>query len=113
MNDDTDTAIQKGSANLFADLGFADPESHLLRAQLVSRMVDVIHAQKLSQVRVAALTGLGQPDVSRLLNGQFRDVSVERIMRMLVRLGCEIDILVKPSGEALQQPAIHLQPVSA
>jgi predicted XRE-type DNA-binding protein len=36
--------------------------------------------------------GLSQPDVSRLLRGQFRDVSVERLMRMLTKLGCKVDI---------------------
>lgn len=44
--------------------------------------------------------GLSQPDVSRLLRGQFRDMSVERLMRMLTRLGYDIDIVVRGHGQA-------------
>lgn len=58
--------------------------------------------------------GLIQPDVSRLLNGQFRDVSVERLMRLLTRLGCEVDIIVRPPGErAAPRDTIHLQAATA
>ena len=48
----------------------------------------------------ASLMGLSQPDVSRLLNGQFRDISVERLMRFLTRLGCDIDITIRNHGKA-------------
>jgi hypothetical protein len=47
---------------------------------------------------------LSQPDVSRLLKGQFRDLSLERILRLSTRV-CEVEILVKsPSsaGETIQ-----------
>ena len=52
----------------------------------------VITAKELPQVAAARRMGLSQPDVSRLLNGQFRDVSVEHLMRLLTRLGCDVDI---------------------
>jgi predicted XRE-type DNA-binding protein len=50
---------------------------------------------------------MSQPDISRLLKGQFRDVSVERIMRMLTRLGCEVDIVVTPQGSQTPSAPIH------
>ena len=37
-----DTSIKRGSRNLCADLGYADPETHLLKAGLVSRIQDII-----------------------------------------------------------------------
>jgi len=42
-----------------------------------------------------------------MLKGRFRDVSVERIMRMLARLGCEIDIVVRSADEQTPSAAIH------
>jgi len=42
--------------------------------------------------------GLSQPDVSRLLRGNFREVSVERLMRMLTKLGYDVDIVVRSAG---------------
>ena len=100
MKKDPDTRIKRGTTNVFADLGFPDAESHLLKAELVTRIQGVITAQELTQVAAAKRTGLSQPDVSRLLNGQFRDVSVERLMRLLTRLGCDVDITIRNHGKA-------------
>ena len=97
MKDDTN--IVRGSKNLFADLGYADPETHLLKAGLVTRIRDIISTSKLTQTKAAERMGLSQPDVSRLLRGQFRDVSVERLMRMLTKLGCDVDIVIRGQGK--------------
>ncbi len=102
MSEDDDAVIRRGSDNIFADLGFPDPETHLLKAQLVSRVADIVHERKLTQTQAARLMGITQPDVSRILKGRFRDVSVERILRMLTRLGCAVDILVTPQGKKTQ-----------
>lgn len=98
MTDDTE--IRHGTGNVFADLNFPDPEAHLLKAGLVARMIAIIRDKSLTQTQAAQLMGLSQPDVSRLLKGQFRDLSLERILRLLTRLGCEVEILVKSPGAA-------------
>lgn len=114
MTSDPDTGIKRGTKNVFADLGFADAETHLLKAQLVTRIQSVITAQALTQVAAAKRMGLSQPDVSRLLNGQFRDISVERLMRLLTRLGCDVDITIRNHGKAAAaRDTIRLQAVSA
>lgn len=105
-------AIRRGTANVFADLGFPNADTHLLKAQLMSRVQDTLQDRKLTQTEAARVTGISQPDLSRMLKGQFRDVSVERIMRMLIRLGCEVDIVVKPQGRKRAFAAIHLAPVA-
>jgi predicted XRE-type DNA-binding protein len=86
MAKSTDRSVTRGTANVFADLGFPDAETHLLKAQLVTRMRDLIAAEGLTQAEAAARMGVAQPDVSRLLRGRFRDYSVERLNRLLVAL---------------------------
>jgi predicted XRE-type DNA-binding protein len=113
MADDTETQITRGTSNIFADLGFPDPETHLLKAQLVVRLSSVIQVRKLTQAAAAKLTGISQPDLSRLLRGRFRDVSVERIMSMLTRLGCEIDIVVRAQEKVAPDHPIQLRPAAA
>ena len=44
----------------------------------------------------AALFGIRQPDVSRMLRGDFRQFSVERLLRFLVALDQDVHIVVKP-----------------
>ena len=88
-----------GTDNVFADLNFPDPETHPLKARFIARMTTIIRDKNLTQTQAARLLGLSQPDVSRLLKGQFRDLSLERILRLLTRV-CEVEILVKSPGSA-------------
>lgn len=98
---------KRGSGNVFADLRIADADTHLLKAQLVARLQEVIRAKKMTQARTAEVIGVSQPDVSRMLRGQFRDISVERLVLFLTRLGCTVDIVVKPANKRAFAP-IHL-----
>lgn len=65
------TKVEIGSGNIFADLGFADAEERLLKANLVFQIAQLIDKKKLTQAKVAERTGLDQPKVSRLLRGHF------------------------------------------
>jgi predicted XRE-type DNA-binding protein len=105
--DTTESSIEMGTANIFADLGYAEADTHLFKAQLVIRVRDLMSERGLTQTAAAKAAGVSQPDISRMLKGHFRDVSVERIMRMLTRLGCEIDVIVRPMGTVGQVSAIR------
>lgn len=109
MSKENDSSIRRGSKNIFADLGYSDPDTQLLKAKLVSRIDEIVSDKKLTQTQAAQIMGISQPEVSRLLKGQFRDVSVERIIRLLTRLGCKVDIVIKPPGRKLAGPVIHLK----
>ncbi len=88
----TDKAkIERGSGNVFADLGLPDAETHVLKAELVTRIDKIIRQRGLKQVEAAQLLGLSQPDVSRLLRGNFREYSMERLLRLLRALGRDVD----------------------
>jgi predicted XRE-type DNA-binding protein len=113
MSDKDKNAIRRGSANIFADLGYVDADTHLLKAELVARVQDIVTDRKLSQTAVAELVGASQPDISRMLKGRYREISVERIIRMLTRLGCEVDIVVKPEGRQEAFAAIRIAAVPA
>ena len=85
-----------GSGNIFADIGLPNAEEHLIKAQLVFKIDMLMEARGLKQKDAAALFGIRQPDVSKMLRGDFRQFSVERLMRFLVALGQDVEIVVKP-----------------
>ena len=89
--------IERGSGNVFADLEFPDADAHLLKAELVTRIDRIIRERGLKQVEAAQLLGLSQPDVSRLLRGNFREFSLERLLRLLTALGRDVDIVIRES----------------
>ena len=92
--------IERGSGNVFADLGLPDAEAHLLKAQLVTRIEEIIRQRGLKQVEAAKLLGLSQPDVSRLLRGDFREYSMERLLRLLTALGRDVSIVIRESSRS-------------
>ena len=85
-----------GSGNIFADIGLPNAEEHLIKAQLVYKIHRLMKARGLTQVAAAKLFGVKQPDVSKMLHGDFNQFSVERLLRFLVALGRDVEIVVKP-----------------
>jgi predicted XRE-type DNA-binding protein len=65
-----DTKATTSSGNVFADLGFANPEEELLKAKLVREIRGIIKRRKLTQTKAADMLGLKQPDVSALVTGR-------------------------------------------
>ena len=88
-------AIERSGGNVFADLGLPDADAHMLKAELVARIDKIIRERQFKQVEAAKLLGLSQPDVSRLLRGNFREYSLERLLRLLARLGHDVDIVIR------------------
>jgi len=92
------TRIERSSGNVFRDLGHPEADAHLLKAELVSRIEEIIRWRGLKQVEAAKLLGLSQPDVSRLLRGDFREYSMERLLRLLTALGRDVEIVIRQTG---------------
>jgi predicted XRE-type DNA-binding protein len=72
------------------------PRSSIRKAGLVVRIDRTIRQRKLTQAAAAQLMGIHQPKISAMLAGRFRGYSVERLMRFLVALGHDVEIVVKP-----------------
>ncbi|MEN9708639.1 MAG: hypothetical protein RIQ68_1047 [Pseudomonadota bacterium] len=88
------------SGNIFADIGLPNPEEHLLKAQLVVKITELMKQRKLKQREAAELFSMTQPDVSKMLRGHFHQFSVERLMRFLVALDQNVEIVVRPRRRA-------------
>ena len=93
------TAVYAGSRNVYADLGYPDAEEMLVKAQLVSKIAEIIQQRRLTQVEAARLLGLTQPKVSALLRGQFLGFSERRLIDCLTSLGRDVQILIKETPQ--------------
>ncbi len=90
-------SVREGAANVYADLGYTDSEDMMVKAQLVTKIADIIRQHGLTQEKAAKLLGLTQPRISKLLKGQFRGISERRLLRCLTRLGRDVEIVVRPA----------------
>jgi predicted XRE-type DNA-binding protein len=88
--------IHEGSANVYADLGLPDPEEMLVKAQLVTKIREIIKARGWTQQQAADVLGLTQPRLSKMLRGQFRGISQARLLECLACLGRDVQIVVGP-----------------
>jgi len=101
-------SYEKSGRNVFKDIGVPNADEHLVKAQLVFKIDTIMKKRQLKQVEAAHLFGVRQPDISKMLRGDFRQFSVERLLRFLVALGQNVEIVVKPHHDRKNAPALHV-----
>jgi len=89
-----ETEIYEGSGNVFADLGLPNPEERLLKASIAFEIKQIIKGKKWTQIEAAERAGLDQAKISYLLRGRLRGFSVERLLRILNRLGRKVEVRI-------------------
>ena len=93
MNRKPDHTVSSG--NVFADLGLPNAEEMLAKAELAQKITAVIARRRLTQAEAAKLLGVDQPKVSALKRGRLSGFSLERLVRFLILLGRDVEIVVK------------------
>lgn len=88
--------VVASSGNVFADLGLANADELLVKAELVRQISNLIDAKKLTQAEAAKILGIDQPKISALLNGRLSGFSTDRLFRFLNALGSDVEIRVFP-----------------
>jgi predicted XRE-type DNA-binding protein len=92
------TPIEKSSGNVFADIGFANDQEMLVKANLALKISEIITQRRLTQIEAAAVLGMPQPKLSKLLRGQFHGVSETKMLECLNKLGRDIQIVVRKAN---------------
>ena len=98
--------VERGSGNVFADLGLPNPDLALAKAELVQRIRALIAERKLTQTEAAGLLGLDQPKVSALVRGRVEGYSIDRLFRLLNALGQRVEITVRPKATGAGSRAV-------
>lgn len=91
------TKIQRGSDNVFRDLGFRPEEAENLRirSDLMVALSRLIESRGLTQAAAAKLLGVSQPRVSDLVRGKIDKFSVDTLIEMLGAAGVEVRVTTK------------------
>src|SRR5438132_1273781 len=88
--------VERGSGNVFADLGLPNSDIALAKAELVQKIRGLIAVRELTQSQAAALLGIDQPKVSALVRGRVEGYTLDRLFRFLNALGQRVEIIVRP-----------------
>jgi len=89
-----------GSGNVFADLGHPRPAEALAKSELARKIGAIIERRGLTQAAAAQVLEIDQPKVSALTRGRLAGFSLDRLVRFLVLLGSDVEIVVKPRARA-------------
>src|ERR1700686_3815482 len=89
--------VTEGSGNVFADLGLPNPEQELLKAQLTLQIYTILKGSGMTQVEIAKILGVQQPQVSLLMRNRAGNFSVGRLMEFLTALRRDVQITVRPT----------------
>jgi predicted XRE-type DNA-binding protein len=89
----------EGGRNLFAELGFPHPERELLKAVLTSRICRIVKERNLTQAEAADILGITQQQISAMKNHRLSSFSVDRLIELIVCLGQDVDITIRPAAK--------------
>ena len=110
-DDETTEGIERGTGNVFADLGYPDAEERQTKLRLAHALNQIIQKRHLTQAAAAALLGVNQPRISALVNYRLAGFSVERLMTFLTALDRDVDIVIRKKPRS--RPAAHIRVVAA
>jgi len=96
---------------VFADLGYPDAEERQTRLRLAYAINRIVERRHLSQAAAARALGVNQPKVSALARYKLEGFSVERLMRFLTALGCDIEIVIRKKPRS--RPAARINVMAA
>ena len=92
--------VESSSGNVFADLGLPHAEKLKIKSGLVIEITRAINRLGLTQAEAGRRMGISQPKVSRMMRGEFANLSERKLMDCLNRLGYDIQIRVQPIAES-------------
>ena len=105
--------LSKGSGNVYADLGFPNAEEELAKAEIVRQISSILTQRRLTQAKAGELLHINQPKVSALLRGHTEGYSIERLLRFLLLLDRDVEIVVKPRDPNASAGQITVAAMSA
>jgi predicted XRE-type DNA-binding protein len=87
-----DSSVTLGSGNVFADIGVPNPELALAKSQLAARIAQTIRDHGWTRKRAARKMGIDEPKVSAIIRGRVRALTLDRLVKLLARLGQPVTI---------------------
>jgi len=86
--------VTESSGNVFADLGLANAEELYAKGLLAIRIASEVKARGLTQVEAGKVLGVSQARVSNILRGNTDAFSLDRLLQLLTRMSCDVEIRV-------------------
>jgi predicted XRE-type DNA-binding protein len=87
---DHEPGIVMDGPNLFADLGFEDSDELLIKAELMTAILERMKDKKLNQTQAALAMAMPRQEVSHLVKGHIDRFTIDRLIKALHHLDATV-----------------------
>ena len=84
----------KSDSNAYTGSDLPDTDEIQLKAQLVTKIREIIKSNGWTQQEAAEILQMSQPKLSNMLHGKFHGISQAKMLRYLTRLGRDVQIVI-------------------
>jgi predicted XRE-type DNA-binding protein len=98
-----DIEVECSSGNVFADLGLPNAQQLKIKSGLAIEITRAIERLGLTQQEAGERMGISQAKVSGLIRADFSNLSEQKLMECLNRLGYDIEIKLTPGRQPTGQ----------
>ena len=86
--------LVRGSGNVFRDFQHPNADVEQLKAILAAKIIGILEGRSLSVRKAEGQTGVKASEFSRIRNAHLERFTVDRLMSILNRLHCRVDVKV-------------------
>jgi predicted XRE-type DNA-binding protein len=87
-------ALVKGSGNVFRDFNHPNADVEQLKCILAAKIIGILDDRELSVRKAEERTGVKASEFSRIRNAHLERFTVDRLMIIINRLNCRVDVKV-------------------
>jgi predicted XRE-type DNA-binding protein len=92
---DEEIELVHGSLNVFRDFGDPEADVKLAKALLAAEIIKFMDREGLTVREAQARTGIAAADFSRIRYPDLRRFTVDRLMKILNRLGSQVELRIE------------------
>jgi len=91
-NTDTEDVVLDSSGDVFSDIGLSLSEKDTLKVIIAHAISNVVQDRGYTQEQAAAIMGIDQPKVSKLMRGRLKEFTGDRLVEYLLLLGYDLQL---------------------
>src|SRR5262249_58386397 len=99
--------------NILVNLGITQPDVELAKADLAIRIQQLAGRRRLTPDQAAALLNVPKSDLRGLFQGRLATCSLDELMRMLLWLGDDVEITIRPRLQQTKRGALRVLQAAA
>ena len=101
--------VTLSSGNIFADLGLENPGEHLAKSDIAIAISEIIKERGLTQEEAGKILSLSQPNISNLVRGKLDKFTIDRLVRYLRRLDCDVVISFRRKSNSKKEASLKVK----